>query len=156
VVLAAARRRFRPRCSALGFMLYRAMIAGSILMKWLLRASTWLCASWRIREHLSEDSVESLFDSRLLSDAGETDRQLPDEKQGPADRSSLKIASTASVSAMAMEPPVNKDDQETEQRLQRILQGAFSGPPTPLKDIPKRNGEHREMRATKPAKKKGG
>jgi hypothetical protein len=42
------------------------------------------------------------------------------------------------------------DDQraseETEQRLQKILQGAFSGPPTPLKDIPKRNGNHREVR----------
>jgi hypothetical protein len=32
---------------------------------------------------------------------------------------------------------------ETEQRLQAILRGAFSGPPTPLKEIPKRNGESR-------------
>jgi hypothetical protein len=31
---------------------------------------------------------------------------------------------------------------ETE-RLQKILQGAFAGPPTPLKDIPKRNGKPR-------------
>lgn len=39
----------------------------------------------------------------------------------------------------------------TEQRLQRILHGAFSGPPTPLKDIPKRNGTSREARkARKP------
>jgi hypothetical protein len=39
------------------------------------------------------------------------------------------------------------DDQyivkETKQRLQTILRGAFAGPPTPLKDIPKRNGESR-------------
>ena len=31
--------------------------------------------------------------------------------------------------------------EETEQRLQKILQGTFSGPPTPLKNIPKMNGE---------------
>jgi hypothetical protein len=30
-----------------------------------------------------------------------------------------------------------------EQRLQQILRGAFAGPPTPLKDIPKRNAESR-------------
>jgi hypothetical protein len=33
--------------------------------------------------------------------------------------------------------------KETQQRLQAALRGAFSGPPTPLKDIPKRNGESR-------------
>jgi hypothetical protein len=31
-------------------------------------------------------------------------------------------------------------DRETNKRLADILRGAFSGPPTPLKDIPKRNG----------------
>ncbi len=31
------------------------------------------------------------------------------------------------------------------QRLQAILRGAFAGPPTPLKDIPKRNGESRSL-----------
>lgn len=41
--------------------------------------------------------------------------------------------------------------KETDQRLQRILRGAFAGPPTPLKDIPKKNGE---SRAKKRAKKK--
>jgi hypothetical protein len=30
--------------------------------------------------------------------------------------------------------------KETEQRLKAILRGAFSGPPTPLKDIQKRMG----------------
>jgi hypothetical protein len=36
--------------------------------------------------------------------------------------------------------------EKTEQRLQKILQGAFSGPPTPLKDIPTRWGEQRADR----------
>jgi hypothetical protein len=31
-------------------------------------------------------------------------------------------------------------------RLEKILQGAFSGPPTPLKDIPTRNGESRSLK----------
>jgi len=43
-----------------------------------------------------------------------------------------------------------KSDQysakETEQRLQRLLRGAFAGSPTPLKDIPKKNGESRQKR----------
>ena len=33
--------------------------------------------------------------------------------------------------------------QETQLRLEAALRGAFAGPPTPLKDIPKRNGEPR-------------
>jgi hypothetical protein len=32
-------------------------------------------------------------------------------------------------------------EQETARRLDAILQGAFAGPPTPLKDIPKQNAE---------------
>jgi hypothetical protein len=32
---------------------------------------------------------------------------------------------------------------ETKQRLGALLKGAFSGPPTPLKDMPKANGESR-------------
>ena len=43
--------------------------------------------------------------------------------------------------------------KETEQRLQKILQGAFAGPPTPLKDIPKRNGESRIKRTGKKQRK---
>jgi hypothetical protein len=35
--------------------------------------------------------------------------------------------------------------EETEQRLQKILQGAFDGPPTPLKEIPKRDGKARRV-----------
>jgi hypothetical protein len=36
---------------------------------------------------------------------------------------------------------------ETKERLQAILRGAFSGPPTPLKGIPKKNGKQRAPRA---------
>jgi hypothetical protein len=39
--------------------------------------------------------------------------------------------------------------EETERRLQKILQGAFSGTPTPLKDIPTRNGESRKLQRKK-------
>jgi hypothetical protein len=38
------------------------------------------------------------------------------------------------------------DQKKIEPRLQKILQGAFSGPPTPLKDIPKKSGESRAPR----------
>jgi hypothetical protein len=44
-----------------------------------------------------------------------------------------------------------QDQSETNQRLQKVLQGAFSGPPTPLKKIPKKNGE---SRGKQPKKKK--
>jgi hypothetical protein len=41
------------------------------------------------------------------------------------------------------------DDQytpeEAGQRLQKILQGAFAGPPTPLKDIPTQKGKARKL-----------
>jgi hypothetical protein len=36
--------------------------------------------------------------------------------------------------------------QSTTDRLQKILRGAFSGFPTPLKDIPTLNGESRAVR----------
>lgn len=36
------------------------------------------------------------------------------------------------------------------QRLQQILRGAFAGPPTPLKAIPKKNGESRTKGRKKP------
>jgi hypothetical protein len=42
-----------------------------------------------------------------------------------------------------------RDDQyseaETEQRLKKILAGAFAGPPTPLKDIPTHEGKKRRL-----------
>jgi hypothetical protein len=34
--------------------------------------------------------------------------------------------------------------EETRQRLGALLRGAFDGPPTPLKDIPKRTGQPRQ------------
>jgi hypothetical protein len=40
-------------------------------------------------------------------------------------------------------------NEETEQRLQKMFKGAFSGPPTPLKDIPTRDGESRKLRRKK-------
>jgi hypothetical protein len=44
--------------------------------------------------------------------------------------------------------------KETKQRLQSLLHGAFSGPPTPLKDIPKRNGETRAIGKDEPRKRR--
>jgi hypothetical protein len=44
------------------------------------------------------------------------------------------------------------NDEQTE-RLQRILQGAFSGPPTPLKDIPTQHGESRKLKRKKPPRR---
>jgi hypothetical protein len=38
-------------------------------------------------------------------------------------------------------------EQATEQRLDAMLRGAFSGPPTPLKNIPKKSGESRAAKA---------
>jgi len=38
------------------------------------------------------------------------------------------------------------NDEESEQRLQKPLQGAFSGPPAPLKDIPTRSDVSRQLR----------
>jgi hypothetical protein len=43
---------------------------------------------------------------------------------------------------------------ETNQRLQKLLQGAFSGPPTPLKAIPKKNGESRRIGKKKPQRRR--
>jgi hypothetical protein len=47
----------------------------------------------------------------------------------------------------------NSPDDATA-RLQKILQGAFSGPPTPLKDIPTRSGEQRAKRKNQPRKRR--
>lgn len=50
------------------------------------------------------------------------------------------------------------DDQygcdETEQKLQKILRGAFTGAPTPLKDIPKKSGVTRAKAKKKPQRKR--
>jgi hypothetical protein len=45
------------------------------------------------------------------------------------------------------------DADETDQRLKQILRGAFSGPPTPLKDIPTRAGESRSLKRKKPQRR---
>ena len=45
------------------------------------------------------------------------------------------------------------DAAETGKRLEQILKGAFSSPPTALKAIPKKNGEKREgARKASPAR----
>jgi hypothetical protein len=46
-----------------------------------------------------------------------------------------------------------KPQEEFEQRLRSLLHGAFSGPPTPLKNIPKRNGESRAVSKKKPQRR---
>jgi hypothetical protein len=46
------------------------------------------------------------------------------------------------------------NDEETAQRLQELLQGAFSGPPKPLKDIPTRDGKQRSPRKPQPLRKR--
>jgi hypothetical protein len=38
-------------------------------------------------------------------------------------------------------------DKEAARRLKSALSGAFSGPPTPLKRIPKKSGESRAIKA---------
>jgi hypothetical protein len=38
---------------------------------------------------------------------------------------------------------------EAAQRLKKVLRGAFAGPPTPLKDIPKKTGESRRAGSKK-------
>jgi hypothetical protein len=48
--------------------------------------------------------------------------------------------------------PDNYSATDTQKRLKEALRGAFSGPPTPLKAIPKRNGESRAALAAKPMK----
>jgi hypothetical protein len=44
-----------------------------------------------------------------------------------------------------MENSLKKKIHATKQRLQAILKGAFAGPPTPLKDIPTKSGESRQI-----------
>jgi hypothetical protein len=45
-------------------------------------------------------------------------------------------------------------DEETKQRLQKILRGAFSGPPTPLKDILTRHGKTRKLERKSPQRRR--
>jgi len=43
---------------------------------------------------------------------------------------------------------------DNQRRLQKLLQGAFAGPPTLLKDIPKRNGNSRAAKPKKAQRRK--
>jgi len=49
--------------------------------------------------------------------------------------------------------PSKKNEDE---RLKAALRGAFAGPPTPLKDIPKKGGESRTKKTEPKRKKKPG
>jgi len=40
------------------------------------------------------------------------------------------------------------------ERLQKILQGAFDGPPTPLKNIPTRHGNNRKLERKSPQRRR--
>jgi len=44
-------------------------------------------------------------------------------------------------------------EHDAQSRLRVILRGAFAGSPTPLKDIPKRNGESRSLKRKKPQRR---
>jgi hypothetical protein len=43
------------------------------------------------------------------------------------------------------QPDESFSEEETARRLEAALKGAFAGSPTPLKDIPKRNGKPRSV-----------
>ena len=43
--------------------------------------------------------------------------------------------------------------EETEQRLRKLMRGAFAGPPTQMKDIPPKRKVSRAKAATKKARK---
>jgi len=45
-------------------------------------------------------------------------------------------------------------DDEAQQRLAKILESAFSGPPTPLKNIPTRWGKQRAERKDQPRRRR--
>lgn len=46
---------------------------------------------------------------------------------------------------MTKDRPSGYNRKEISQRMEAIFRGAFAGPPTPLKDIPKRSGESRQQ-----------
>jgi hypothetical protein len=54
---------------------------------------------------------------------------------------------------MASKAEQQHNPQEAQRRLLTIMRGAFAGPPTQLKDIPKRTGESRK--AKRPTKRQG-
>ena len=45
-------------------------------------------------------------------------------------------------------------EEETQQRLRKILKGAFAGPPQPLKAIPTRHGKRRAQTKKSPQGRK--
>src|SRR5262245_44489366 len=55
-----------------------------------------------------------------------------------------KVRAILKTSIMAEKKGTHDNDMQ--QRLQKHLQGAFSGPPTPLKEVPTRSGKKRAPR----------
>jgi len=53
----------------------------------------------------------------------------------------------ASIMARNVKDNDQYSEQETQRRLKSALRGAFRGPPTPLKRIPKKSGESRAIKA---------
>jgi hypothetical protein len=49
---------------------------------------------------------------------------------------------------------MNQTGDDVKQRLRAILQGAFSGPPTPLRELPARSGKKRAPRKDQPPGKR--
>jgi hypothetical protein len=49
---------------------------------------------------------------------------------------------------------MNQTDDDVKQRLKTILQGAFSGPPTPMKDILTHDGQKRAARKDQTPRKR--
>jgi hypothetical protein len=48
---------------------------------------------------------------------------------------------------MLIQMKKHQSEQETAERLNAILKGAFGGPPTPLKAIPKKDGTARSLKS---------
>lgn len=52
---------------------------------------------------------------------------------------------------MTTKPADQFSEEQTKRRVEAVLRGAFAGPPTPLKDIPTKEGVTRAARADKDA-----
>src|ERR1700722_17648226 len=66
-----------------------------------------------------------------------------------AENNDLGRPSTSTVKRTFVMPHESDDqcgEQEARRRLEATLRGAFSGSPTPLKDVPKKGGEPRTPR----------
>jgi hypothetical protein len=72
----------------------------------------------------------------------------------PAHPGGALRAYTLNIDSRSKGESLMGDDAEDSQRLRTILRGAFAGPPTPLKDIPKRNGKKRTIGKDQPRRRR--